>query len=405
MIKNYLIAIPGSKSYTNRALLLAALTEGKVTIKNPLFSDDTKAMIHCLQTLGIKIKVFKTKIDVIGSIENVKDKNYVLNANLSGTTIRFLLAFCTIIPGVQTLTGKEALQKRPIADLVDGLKQLGAKIEYIGKNGYPPLKILSSDLSSKTVSMSGKVSSQFFSAIMMISPIIGNITIHVLYTQISKPYIDMTIAIMKQFGVTIINNNYKNYVIRKQKYKQSEYTVEGDFSSAGYFFAIAALNKKTLKIKNLNSESKQADKKILGVLKKMGSKINFGKNEITISGNGIKAMTIDMTDFPDQAQTLAVLAAFANGTTKLTGVQSLRVKETERVVALQKELKKMSIRTTATKNTLTIYGGNPKPATIDTYGDHRMAMSFAVAKSKLPEIVINNPEVVNKTFPDFWKKL
>ncbi len=399
------ISIPGSKSYTNRALLLAALTDNPVTIKNPLFSDDTKAMIECLKTLGIKIEISENQINVIGSIKDIEDKEYNLDANISGVTIRFILALATIIPGVKTIFGKEGLNKRPIKDLVDGLKQLGAEIEYLENDGYPPLKVNSNKLNPGTIFMNGSLSSQYLSAILLIAPLVGDITVAIQGDQISKPYLDMTIDTMKQFGVEIVNNQYLHYLINKQNYKASEYLVEGDFSSAGYFFAIAALTKSSLTLKNLIPDSKQADKKFLGVLEKMGSTITYRNNEITIKGEAVLPVEIDVTDFPDQAQTLAVLAAFASGITTLKGVQSLRVKETERVVAVQRELEKMGIKTTSTHDTLTIHGGNPKPATIDTYGDHRMAMAFAVAGAKLSGMKINNPDVVGKTFPDFWNKL
>lgn len=402
---NASLTIPGSKSYTNRALLLAALTDGPVRIINPLFSDDTKAMIDCLKTLGIDISISENEITIIGSIKDVLDKEYNLDCNISGVTIRFILALATIIPGTKIIYGKEGLNKRPIKDLVDALRQLGATIEYSENEGFPPLRVMSSTLTPGAIFLNGTISSQFLSAILMIAPLVGDIDIAITGDQISKPYIDMSIDTIKNFGVMIENNNYLHYTITRQTYTATDYTVEGDFSSAGYFFAIAALTKSTLTLKNLNPKSKQADRTLLEILKKMGNTISYGENAITIQGNGILPMEIDVTDFPDQAQTLAVLAAFAKGKTVLKGVQSLRVKETERVVALQRELEKMGIATSSIADTLTIHGGNPKSATIDTYGDHRMAMSFAVAGTKLTSMKINDPDVVNKTFPDFWKKL
>jgi 3-phosphoshikimate 1-carboxyvinyltransferase len=400
------IEIPGSKSYTNRALLMAALTKNPVTIHNPLKSDDTIAMIDCLMKLGIEIEKTKNSIIVKGSFEDVKDGNYKLNANLAATAIRFLLPLLTIIPGTKVLQGNEGLNKRPIGELVNGLKQLGAEIEYLEKDGYPPLKITSSKLNSNSVHMKGDVSSQFFSALFMIAPVIGGLELTVDGLQISKPYIDMTIDGMKKFGIEVTNNNYKTYIIKpNQSYDISEYIVEGDFSSAGYFFAIAALTESTLTLKNLNPDSLQADKKFISVVEEMGSIVTPGKNEITIEGKGVKAITIDMIDFPDQAQTVGTLAAFANDTTMLTGLQSLHVKETDRLKASETELNKMGIKTKSTHDSLTIYGGNPKPAIIDTYGDQRTAMSFAVAGAKLEGILINDPDVVNKTFPEFWNKL
>ncbi len=400
------IEIPGSKSYTNRALLMAALTNNAVTIKNPLRSDDTIAMTECLKALGIEIQSTNNSIVVKDSFEDVKEGNYELNANLSANVIRFLLPLLCVVPGVKIFQGKEGLNKRPIGELVKGLTQLGAKIEYIEKEGYPPLKISSSKLTSNSVHMKGDVSSQFFSALFMIAPIIGGLTLHVDGTQISKPYIDMTIDGMKKFEIEVINNNYETYTIASnQMYNVSEYTVEGDFSSAGYFLAIAALTKSTLTLKNLNPNSLQADKKLISVLQEMGNIITLGENEIIIAGNGVNAVAIDMIDFPDQAQTVATLAAFAEGKTILKGLQSLHVKETDRLKASEIELNKMGMATESTYDSLTIYGGDPKAATIDTYGDQRTAMSFAVAGAKIDGMIINDPDVVNKTFPEFWEKL
>lgn len=400
------VTIPGSKSYTNRALLLGALTKNSISITNPLISDDTKAMIHCLRTLGITIEVFEDSIRVIGSIDDIKDGRYDLDANLSGTTIRFVLALLTIVPGIKTLKGKEGLNKRPIGELVEGLRQLGANIKYLDKEGCPPVRVLSSKLSSGSLKMSGEISSQFISAILMIAPLIGEVVTKVEGNQISKPYIDMTIDAMKKFGVNVINEGYKKYIVpNQQAYKVKQYIVEGDFSSAGYFLAIAALTKSTFTLKNLNPDSVQADRQILSVLQQMGNIIIRSVNEITIIGKGVKQVSVDMVDFPDQVQTVAVLASFTKGKTVIKGVKSLRIKETDRVKALQNELKKMNIRTESTDNTLIIYGGDPRSAVIDTYADHRMAMAFAVAGAKLSGMEIKNPEVVKKTFPNFWEAL
>lgn len=403
---NAVVSIPGSKSYTNRALILATIAGKGTKILDPLVSDDTKAMINCLKALGIKFLVNETFIEVLNNIDDIKGKDVKLDANLSGTTIRFLLALSTLIPGIKTLSGGESLNKRPIGELVDALKQLGAKIEYLEKKGYPPVRVLSSKLKSGTVKINGSISSQFISAILMISPLVGEVNIEIIGNQSSKPFIDMTIDIMEKFGVRVNNLNYKEYMISNgQKYKVQKYTVEGDVSSAAYFFAIAALTKSKVTVKNINPDSKQADMAFLKILEKMGSKVVFRKEEIVVSGRGVKAINLDMEDCPDQVQTLAVLAAFAEGITKIAGVKSLRIKETDRILAIKQELKKMGIKVKSSQNSLTILGGNPRPATFNTYSDHRMAMSFAVAGSLLSGVRINNPDVVNKTFPDFWEKL
>lgn len=400
------VNIPGSKSYTNRALLIAALSNSKVKIINPLISDDTEAMIDCLRKLGIKIKVLDNMIEVLDNIDSIKNLSYDLDVNESGTTIRFLLALSTVIPGVKILRGKKGLNKRPIGDLVEGFRQLGAKIEYLDKKGYPPVKVLSSKLEPGIIKIKGNVSSQFISALLMIAPLIGEVIIEVTGNQISRPYIAMTIAIMKQFGVKVQKIIDKKYFIPgNQKYEAGEYIVEGDVSSASYFFAIAALTKFTLIVKNINPNSIQADMKFLKILEDMGNTIVPGDNQITLIGKGIIPVNVNMVDCPDQIQTLAVLASFAKGVTKISGVQSLRIKETDRLLALTQEVKKMGIKTSITKDTLTIHGGNPRATQIETYGDHRMVMSFAVAGAKLSGMRIVDPDVVNKTFPEFFEKL
>ena len=406
-MNNLIVVMPGSKSYTNRALIMAALTKGQVTLENSLFSDDTEAMITCLTKLGITIKKEKNKLIVENDISVIQDRRHELDADLSGTTIRFILALSCIVPGQKRIFGKEGLNKRPIEDLVLALKTAGAQIEYEDKQGFPPVIVKSSFLPNGNIVINGSVSSQFVSALLMISPIIDGVTIEVSGNQISKSYIDITISMMKDWGVEVENFDYKKYVIAKnQNYKMKKYIIEGDYSAAGYFFAVAALNKFTLTVENLNPNSVQGDRRFLKILEEMGNKIIYGSNEVTIKGNGVKPVEVDMEECPDQAQTLAVLAAFADGKSVLTGVRSLRVKETERVKALQAELGKMSIITESPDHdTLAIFGGSPKPAEIDTYNDHRMAMSFAVAQTSIPEIKIRNPEVVNKTFPEFWMKL
>lgn len=404
---NATVAIPGSKSYTNRALLLAALRGGSVKIRNPLVSDDTHAMIACLRTLGIKCVFKNDSLLVSGDIKKIKKAEYNLNANLSGTTIRFLLAFACIVPGIKIIRGRGRLNQRPIAHLVESLRELGAKIEYVDKKGYPPVRVTSSKLKAGTVKMKGTISSQFLSALLMVAPLVGKMAIEVEGEQISRPYVAMTIEAMKDFGVSVQNKDFKHYVVApKQAYTAKEYVVEGDVSSASYFFAIAALTRSTITLTNMNPKSSQADMRFLELLQDMGSTITYGEGTITIRGGGVKALgEVDMKDCPDQAQTLAVLAAFAEGETTMTGIRSLRVKETERVVALERELKKMGIKTETTFDTITVHGGNPRPARIDTYDDHRMAMAFAVAATKLHGMEISDPDVVSKTFPRFWKEL
>lgn len=401
------IVMPGSKSYTNRALIMAALTKGSVSLKNPLNSEDTEAMIGCLRALGLKIEVDPDKIVVHDDVSCIEDKNYQLFAHDSGTTVRFMLALLCIVPGIKTIQGSKRLNERPIKDLVEALRELGAAIEYCDEEGKLPVKITTSVLSGNSVHLKSDMSSQFCSAILLISPYVSKkFTIHITGSLISKPYVDMTLSCMQDWGVKVLVQEDGSYFVpERQCYRKKQYSIEGDFSSAGYFFAIAALTKSTITLENLNPYSAQADRKFLDILVRMGNVVSYEENRVCIQGKQILAMDIDMEDCPDQVMTMAVLAAFAKGITKISGVRSLRVKETERVLAIKNELAKMGIQTVDTHDTLTIYGEFPHAAEIDTYNDHRMAMAFAIAGTHLSGITIRHPEVVNKTFPMFWKAL
>lgn len=397
-MENRPIQIPGSKSYTNRALILAALTKGAVELKNPLYCDDTEAMIDCLRSLGLQIETLSDRIIVHDDISCIENRLHRLFARDSGTTLRFMLALLCIVPGTKILGGNRRLLERPIEELIDALRRLGAEIEWCEEG----LKICSSTLRGGSVSLRGDVSSQFVSALLMIAPLLPEgLTVQLTTAPISKPYIDMTLESMRSFGVF----THGNYTIAPQSYQKNELLIEGDYSSAAYFFAIAVLTKTAVTIENLNPDSLQADRKFLTLLEQMGNRVHYGKNRVTLEGMGPKPLDVAMEDCPDQVMTMAVLAAFANGSTTITGIQSLRGKESDRVEALRDELGKMGIQTEETQNSLTIHGAVPRAAKINTYNDHRIAMAFAVAKMKLPQLEICDPEVVKKTFPTFWETL
>lgn len=401
------IFIPGSKSYTNRALVMASMTKGTVCLKNPLFSDDTWAMIECLKSLEIDLETRQNEILVHGDIHSIPKKEFALFARDSGTTIRFLLALLCMVPGEKKIGGSERLNDRPIEDLVAALRQLKAEIHYCGKEGQFPLRITSSSLEGEEVFLKGDVSSQFCSALLLIAPYLGrSLTIRTTSPLISKSYIDMTISCMQDAGIFVEEREDGHYFIPgNQFYKKREYEIEGDFSSAGYFFAIAVLTQSKITVGNLNPFSAQPDRKFLTFLERMGNFVTYRNNYVSIEGKRLLPVAIDMEDCPDQVMTMAVLMAFANGVSTISGVRSLRVKESERVEVLKAELGKMGIRVEDTLDSITIYGGSPRGAQIDTYNDHRIAMAFAVAGMVLPDIQIKNPEVVNKTFPTFWEVL
>jgi 3-phosphoshikimate 1-carboxyvinyltransferase len=401
------VHLPGSLSYTIRAMALAAMTKGPVTIHNPLKSDDTYAMLAALQTLGIKNEEEENAFIIHGDIVDVKDIDYTINIRLSGRAARTLLALLCIVPGVKTLTCEEPFKKRPMQDLVEGLRQLGAQIEYVEEEGHLPIKIVSSKLNPGHVQMQGNMSSQYFSAIMMIAPYVGDITIEVLGEQASKPFIDITIEAMQKFGVNVFNKNYKSYIIPSgQNFACTDYYVEADATAASYFWGIAAVSGSKITVKNVSTESKQGDAQFVEILEKMGCTVTADETSITVQGNQtLRAVSVDMNHLPDVVPTLAVIAAFAKGKTVITGLDHLKGKESDRIEAPKQELTKMAITVDATENSLTIEGGSPKGATIETHGDHRIAMAFAVAGAKIPDVIITNPTVVSKSFPQFWSTI
>lgn len=380
------VNVPGSKSYSLRALFLNELAEKPAKLHNLLESDDTRAMQKALSDL--------------------KNNNQDIYVNESGITARFVTVLCCITPGIQKLEGARSLNSRPIKDLVNALRSLGADIEYMGKEGFPPIKIKSSELKGNEVLISGRISSQYLSALLLVSPMLKNgLDINITDNQVSKPYIDMTIDVMDKFGVSVINNDYKRYVIKPQRYMCSDYVVESDYSSAAYFFALAALHESKIEVKNLYKDSKQADKNFLNVLQSMGAKVEYKSDSVVVTGNKINYIDANMNNCPDQAMTAAVLASFAKGRSTIKGIYNLRLKESERIQAMQNELAKMGIKSRSKKDSLTIFGAQARATNIDTYNDHRLAMSFAIAATKISGLSIMNPDVTSKTFPDFWKEL
>lgn len=398
------VSIPGSKSYTHRALFLAALVPHSVEIINPLYCDDTYAMLRCLRSLGIKIRATKTYIKTSGKIKLNAHASVELNVGSSGTALRFLLSLVTTMPGSKKIYGTTGLNRRPVKGLVDALRQLGANIEYVRMEGYPPLRVMPALLVPGAVKLNGSVTSVYLSALLMTAPLIGEMNIVLSTKLVSRPYVQMTIDSMRAFGVRVEQRRHQQYrVPAGQSYQTAQYIVEGDISHASYFCALAVITRSEITIKNFNPASAQADIKFIQILERMGNVVVRRRGEITIMGNGIQAVNVDMEDCPDQVPTLAVLAAFTDGTTKISGISTLRVKETDRVAAVTKGLARMGIGTKVIQNTLIIFGGDPHSASINTYGDSRIAMAFTLAGAKLPGIRIKNPEVTNKTFPEFWK--
>jgi len=389
------VNVPGSKSYTNRALVLAALAEGVSTLRNPLFSDDTKYVIEALSALGVRIERKGGDLTIYGQGGEFKepDDGATLFLGNAGTAVRFFTAMLCVAGFKTKITGNKRMQERPLRDLLHALRDLGVKLESIHKNGCPPIKISGNGIKGGRVELSGKISSQYLSALLMIAPYAqSDVTILIKDELVSKPYIDMTIQIMKDFGIEIENEGYERFVIKSgQKYKACEYLVEGDASSASYFYALEELHNTKLDIQNIKKDSLQAD---MGFLDLLGRPSLPGR--------------LSLNHMPDAAMTAAILAAFTKGKTQLTNIANLRHKETDRIKALVTELQKVGCDARELKDGIEINGDPSKlhgPALIETYDDHRMAMCFAVLASKIPNVQILDPDCTSKTYPTFFEDL
>ena len=406
------VVLPGSKSISNRVLLLAALAHGTTPIENLLESEDTDVMQAALKALGVSIHkrdgIFYVR-GAKGKIQNQQGEFFLGNA---GTAFRFLTAVLAISSGNYVLSGIERMNERPIGDLTDALKQIGAQIE-MENEGFPPLKIAPfADNGERKILLKGDISSQFLSALLMALPLTGKaFEIKIDGVLISKPYVAMTIALMQQFGVAVVEQNGVFLTPENAKYQSpGNFRVESDASSASYFWALGALlSKDGVQTEGIPEHSIQGDVAFLNVLRKMGAVV-FWRNQrwgVRRGANGLKAITVDANDFPDAAMTLATLAAFADGTTTIKNIASWRVKETDRLSAMATELKKLGVGVKTTADSIAITPPehfNFKPASIATYNDHRMAMSFSLFSAAIP-LRIENPECVGKTFPNYFAAL
>jgi len=403
------VRVPGSKSLTNRALLIASLANGTTCLTNTLFSDDSRYFAKALQTLGFDVQLDEinhamTVTGLGGRIPAEKAELFIGNA---GTAARFLSAFLTLGNGEYVLDGEPRMRERPIGDLVDSLTQLGAKLEPT--NNCPPVKIMASGLPGGKTTIAGDISSQFLSALLMVAPYAQNSIEVDLSTDLSsKPYVDMTISIMKDFGVEIERYGYERFAIHSASYiPLSTYPIESDASAASYFFAAPAICGGAVKVENISRRSVQGDIGFLDVLTKMGCSVTEADNSITVHGpSSISGVDVDMRDIPDTAQTLASIAPFADSPTRIRGIASARVKETDRVHATCVELDRLGVRVEEHEDGMTIYPVEKmRAASIQTYNDHRMAMAFALIGLRFDGVTIENPSCVSKTFPNFFDVL
>ena len=404
------VQIPGSKSLSNRILLLAALTKGTTTITNLLDSDDVRHMLTALQKLGVHYSLSENNtvcvIDGLAGAINSHESIELFMGN-SGTTMRSLTAALCAGNGEFILTGEPRMYERPIDDLVDCLQQAGADIEYLKQAGYPPLKINAQGLTGGEVSIKGNISSQYLTGMLMMAPLCEqDLLIKVEGELVSRPYIDITLDVMRRFGVEVENRDYQAFFIKSGQHYRSpgRIMVEGDASSASYFLAAAAIAGGTVKVHGTGRASVQGDARFAEVLELMGARVTWSDEWIEVSRGGeLKAVDVDLNHIPDAAMTIATTALFAKGTTAIRNIYNWRVKETDRLAAMATELRKLGAIVEEGEDYIIIEPPDKiQSAEIDTYDDHRMAMCFSLAAFGGVPIIINDPGCTSKTFPGYF---
>ena len=401
------VTVPGSKSFTHRILIASALSDGMCSVENALFSEDTMLTMKALRQMGIRIEEMTGDRLIIygakGILQPSRDPIYLGN---SGTSIRLLTAISALGKDTYTLMGNDRMAERPIQALIDALGQIGVQARSTHSNGCPPVDVSGKNLSGTTVTISCRESSQYLTGLLLMAPCTkGGLKIGVTEGPVSRPYVDMTIDVMAKFGIASDRQGYHGFqVAGNQTYRSGDYEVEADASQAGYFWAAAAICRKAVKVKGVSQDSCQGDVNFSKVLESMGCAVKNEPDGITVSGHDrLRAVEIDMGDMPDIVPTLAVVAAFAEGTTVIKNVSHLKSKESDRLTSVVNELIKMGITARCSDDELMVAGGHPRGAEIETYGDHRIAMSFAVAGLAAPGTNIRGEHCVEKSFPNYWQ--
>jgi len=407
-----IVTAPPSKAYVLRAFFIGALASGKTVVINPLLAEDQMYAIEALKNFGAKFKVSKDKVVIQGTGGKLKMPKTSVFIGNSGVTARFLASFAALTPGGKIrIDGSERMRTgRPIQDLLDALTQLEVQVKSTQKNGCLPIEVEGGSLKGGKTSLKGGISSQYFSSILIAAPYAEkDTTIKCIGEMSSKPYIDITLDIMRDFGVKAENENYKKFFVKSgQKYIAREYKIEGDYTNASYFFSATAICGGKIKIKNLKLKSAQGDKIFIDILKDMNCEAKKGREEVElISTGGLKPIAIDMNSYPDLVPSLAVVSAFAEGKSEIYNIEHLRYKECDRIAAVANELRKTGVRVKEKRDGLIIYGDPSKihGAKIDCYNDHRIAMAFSVMGLKIPGIIIKDEKCVEKSFVDFYEVL
>lgn len=410
--KDIHVTVPGSKSITNRALMLAAMSDGKCILDGVLFSDDSRAFLDCLVKLGFQVDIHEKEYSVCiqGENGNIPNRNAEINVRSAGTAARFMTVFLAVAGGDYVLKSSEQMKKRPMKDLLDTLIENGVEIKYLEKEGHFPFEIHSKGIGNVEVTIDTTRSSQYASALLMAS-VINGMTIHLTGSRVDGAYIHITTKMMKQFGIDFERQG-DTYIIPPAKYNCAKYDVEPDMSAACYFYAMAAILKTKAVVKGIYMDSMQGDVKFLNVLQTLGCKIIDTSAGVLVDGTAIKeydGIEIDMSDFSDQALTMAVVAAFANTPTIIQNIGHIRGQESDRVSVIVNELKAIGCEAEIIEHDgqtdVKICPGNLHGAEIETYEDHRVAMSFALAGLVVDGIIIRNPMCCKKTFENYFDVL
>ncbi len=405
------VNVPGSKSLSNRALLLAALAEGETELTNLLDSEDIEHMLNALTKLGINYRLSEDKTQCVvqgnGGAFNVAEPLELFLGN-AGTAMRPLCAALAASNVDTVLTGEPRMEERPIGDLVDALREADAEVTYLKNEGYPPLQIKGKTLNGGEMSVDGSVSSQFLTALLMAAPLFsGDVTIRIKGELVSKPYIDITLDTMAKFGVTVENDNYQTFTVSADaKYvAPGKFMVEGDASSASYFLAAGAIKGGTVRVTGIGQNCIQGDIRFADVLEAMGAKVVWNDEYVEVTGAPLKGVNMDMNHIPDAAMTIATTALFAEGPTTMTNIYNWRVKETDRLAAMATELQKLGAKVEEGHDYIKVWPTDSlKHAEIDTYNDHRIAMCFSLVALSDTPVTINDPGCTRKTFPDYFTR-
>lgn len=398
------VGVPGSKSYTHRLFIAAALSDGKCTITNPLKSEDTMLTLEALKRMGIRAEERSDAVILEGGGGRLIRGGEIWLGN-SGTSMRLLTAVAALAQGETRLTGTPRMRERPMADMLNALEQIGVDVRSESGDGCPPIIVRGGDVRGGPLTVHCGVSSQYLSGLLLMGPCTDDgLTISLDGDPVSKPYIDMTLDVMERLGVTVERRCYQRFVVPGGRtYRHGEYAVETDISNASYFWAAAAITGGRVLVKGTSKASRQGDIRIVECLELMGCRVEALKEGVAVTGGPLAAIETDMSDMPDMVPTLAVVAAFAEGTTRISNVPHLKAKECDRLAAVATELRKMGIRAVDTGDGLEITGGDPTGAEIETYDDHRIAMCFSVAGLRVPGVRILEPHCVEKSFPTYWR--